>query len=191
MSSIFSTTFIFLMITFFISNLTNAQPQKGNFIDASIGYGLSAPGDETDIDITGKGFYAQGEFVFGISKWFGLRPYAGLILTSVDKDNIPQSRTEYKVTSKAFLLGGKTRISAPIPWFAPYFEVGLGLSLGSFTTRTPFTNVTDNGLLLHIPYSIGVALGPKHTFEIEFSYYYHPSVDQYSGAAALGLSFPL
>ena len=44
---------------------------------------------------------------------------------------------------------------------------------------------------MHIPWSIGVALGPKHNFEISFTYYDHPSVDQTCGAAAFGFSFPL
>src|SRR5690606_7662679 len=129
--------------------------------------------------------------VFGLTKWFGVRPYAGLVLTSADNNNDRQTQSAYKATSKAFLLGGKVRITGPIPWVAPYIEIGLGASIGSFITYTPYTNKEDNGLIMHIPFSIGLALGPKHNFDIAFTYYEHPSVDQFAGAAAFGFSFPL
>lgn len=181
--------FIIAVFAIFLSNQLKAQPSKGKFINASVGLGLSAPYD--DVDITGSGFYAQGEYVFGITKWFGIRPYAGLVLTSADKNADLQNQPEYKVTSKSFLLGGKARVCAPIPWVAPYFEVGVGASIGSFETYTPYTNIKKNGIITHIPFSIGLALGPKHNFDVGFTYYYQPSVRQFSGATAIGFSFPL
>ncbi|MBP6758534.1 MAG: hypothetical protein KA133_04730 [Flavobacterium sp.] len=181
--------FIIALFTTLLSNQMKAQPRKGKFINASVGLGLSAPYD--DIDVTGSGFYAQGEYVWGITKWFGIRPYAGLVLTSADKNTDPQNQPEYKVTSKSFLLGGKARVIAPIPWVAPYFEVGVGASIGSFETYTPYTNIKKNGVIAHIPFSIGLALGPKHNIDVGFTYYYQPSVRQFSGATAIGFSFPL
>jgi hypothetical protein len=44
---------------------------------------------------------------------------------------------------------------------------------------------------MHIPFSIGLALGPKHNIDVGFTYYYQPSVQQFSGATAIGFSFPL
>ncbi|MGB5665324.1 MAG: hypothetical protein WBM53_00645, partial [Maribacter sp.] len=99
--------------------------------------------------------------------------------------------TNYKSTSKAFLIGGKARITAPIPWVAPYVEGGIGMSLGSFVTLTPATNIDQSGLILHIPFSLGLELGPKHSIDIAFTYYFQPSVKQYAGAAAFGISIPL
>lgn len=175
-----------VLFTLIIPNNTIAQPNVGRSIKASIGLGLSAPYD--DVDLSGSGFYAQGEYIFGISKWFGVRPYAGVIFTSPNENtNLP----EYKVTSDAFLFGGKARIVAPIPYVAPYFEVGVGGSIGKFETYTPFTNLKKNGFLMHIPVSLGLALGKNHSVELEFTYYYHPAVEQYSGALAFGLKFPL
>jgi hypothetical protein len=189
MLSTFRTIFVITIFTIFFSSLAKAQPRKGEFIDVSVGLGLSAPYDESDI--TGSGFYAQGEYVFGISKWFGIRPYAGLVLTSADKNVNEQNQPEYKVTSKAFLLGGKARVAAPIPWVAPYFEIGIGASIGSFETYTPYTNIKKNGIVMHIPFTIGLALGRKHNLDFAFTYYYQPSVEQFSGATAIGFSFPL
>jgi len=186
MSSKIRFSIALLLFAVLFSNLSNAQPQKGKSIKASIGLGLSAPYD--DVDLSGSGFYAQGEYVIGITRWFGVRPYAGIIFTSADKnENLPG----YKVTSDAFLFGGKARVIAPIPYVAPYFELGVGGSIGSFETYTPFTNIKKNGFLMHIPFSLGLALGRQHSVELEFTYYFHPEVEQFSGAAAIGLSFPL
>ena len=187
MNSIFYNILVIFII--FFSCEINAQQKTGEYINATIGYGLSAPYDEADI--TGSGFYAQGEYVFAMSKWFSVRPYAGIILTSEDKSENQQNLLNYKVTSKAFLLGGKARICAPIPYIAPYLETGLGISIGSFETYTPSTNISKNGLIMHIPFSIGLALGKKHKTDIAFTYYYHTSIKQFSGAAAFGLTFPL
>ena len=187
MHSTFRIFFAITFFTLFLTPKTNAQPKTGQYFDASIGFGLSAPYDE--VDVSGSGFYAQGEYVFGLTKWFGIRPYAGVIITSPeDNPNLPDY---YKVTSNAFLFGGKARVAAPIPWIAPYFEVGIGGSIGSFETHTPLTNLKKNGLLMHIPFSVGLALGPKHNFEFEFTYYYHQSVQQFTGAVAIGFSFPV
>ncbi|MBJ6367968.1 hypothetical protein [Snuella sedimenti] len=79
--------------------------------------------------------------------------------------------TEYEATSKALLLGGKVRICAPIPWVAHYFEIGIGTSLGSFKTYLPNINKQKKGLLMHIPFSLGLALGRSNNVEFELTYY--------------------
>lgn len=165
----------------------HAQLIKDKSINASIGYGISAPYD--DIDITGSGFYLQGEYVLMLATWIDIRPYAGLILTkSVENKRMP---SEYKSNTNAFLIGGKTRIKAPIPWVAPYLEFGIGASIGSFETITPWTYIEENGVLMHIPFSIGLELGPKHNYDVAFTYYFHDSAQQFAGAMALGFSIPL
>lgn len=188
-SSIFRIIFAITIFSILLSNSAKAQPRKGEFINASVGLGLSAPYDNEDV--TGTGFYAQGEYVYGITKWFGIRPYAGLVITSAEKNINTQNLPEYKVTSKSFLLGGKARVSAPIPWVAPYFEIGIGASVGSFETYTASTNIKKNGIIMHIPFSIGLALGRKHNLDVGLTYYYQPSVEQFSGATAIGFSFPI
>jgi hypothetical protein len=67
----------------------------------------------------------------------------------------------------------------------------LGASIGSFVTYTPIVNIEKNGLLLHYPVTIGLALGKNNDVDIAFTYYYHPSAEQFSGAAVIGLSFPI
>lgn len=180
-----------IAILLIISASIQAEAQfiKGKSINGSIGYGMSFPTE--DVNVVNSGFYLQGEYVLDVYNWFDLRPYAGLILTNSDGTDLNQNPTPYKSTAKAFLIGGKVRFTAPIPWFSPYLEAGIGTSIGSFETLTPLTNINKNGLTLHFPFSIGVALGPKHNFEIAVKYYSQPSMKQVLGAAALGVSFPL
>ncbi|MGV8815761.1 MAG: hypothetical protein ACOH2D_16785 [Gelidibacter sp.] len=164
-----------------------AQLVKEKSIDISVGYGISTPFD--DIDIYGSGLYLQGEYVLSIASWIDLRPYAGLILTkSIENKRFP---SEYKSNANAFLIGGKARLKAPIPWVAPYLEIGIGASVGSFETITPWTYIEESGLLMHIPLSIGLELGPKHNFDVAFTYYFHENAQQFVGALAIGFSIPL
>jgi hypothetical protein len=133
----------------------------------------------------------MAKYVYGITKWFGLRPYAAIIITSPDKNGNQPGQPTYQISSKALMVGGKARICAPIPWIAPFFEVGLGASVGKFETITPTTNLEKSGILPHVPVTFGLALGPKHNVELAFSYYYHSSVDQMCGAVEAGFTFPL
>lgn len=183
-SDIFSLLIIFL----FVSNIY-AQPNKGTFIQANIGIGMSAPYE--DYDILGSGFYAQAEYIYAPKKWFGLRSYAGFITTSPSESGTDPLLQEYRVTSKAFLLGGKARICAPIPWIAPFIELGIGVSVGSFETYTPTYYKKQNGLLMHIPYTLGLALGKNNNVELAITNYTYPSVEQFSGAFSIGLTFPI
>lgn len=189
MSILFRNLTVITLFSVFFTNSLKAQPRRGEFINASIGLGISTSYYEEDGG--GSGFYAQGEYVMGITKWFGLRPYAGIIITSPDQKTNQEIENDYKITTKAFSFGGKARIAAPIRWIAPFIESGIGASIGSFETFSPSTNIKKNGILMHIPFSLGLAVGPKHNVDIIFTYNFYPTVKQVSGAAAFGLSFPL
>lgn len=171
------------------SHRVQAQFIEEKALDVSIGLGISAPNDE--YDILGDGFYAQAELVLIHSAWFDLRPYAGVVFTKTAGEYKEKEALGYKSTANAFMFGGKTRLTAPIPWVAPYVEIGVGGSIGSFETVTPYTDIQDSGLFLHIPFSFGLELGRGHIINIEFTYYFHESVQQFSGAAALGVTIPL
>ena len=170
--------------------MTMAQFIKERSINAQIGYGLSAPYDSAD-DIVNDGFFIQGEFVLKIASWAELRPYAGAIFTNSNGKDINDNPTNEKAETRAFLLGGKARVRAPIPWVAPYIEIGIGTSIGTFETFTAFDNINKNGLVYHIPFSFGLELGRDNSVDVGFAYYFQPSVRQYAGAFALGLTIPL
>ncbi len=177
------------MMLILVSIYTNGQQANKNSIDVAIGYGLSLPYD--DIDITATGFYLQGEYAYKLTTWMDVRPYVGLILTEYNEDDDFPFTSTPTLSTNAVLIGGKTQITAPIPWVAPYIEIGIGASFGSFETVTPYTNIDESGVFMHIPLTLGLKLGPKHNFNFAFAYYFHPDLEQFSGATAIGVSFPL
>jgi hypothetical protein len=181
---------LILIIIILTSNLVDAQFIKEKSINVQIGYGLSAPNNSIDGTVD-DGFFIQGEFVLKVASWIEFRPYAGIISTNSKGKDLDGKPTDEKAVSKAFLLGGKARVRAPIPWVAPYLEIGIGTSIGKFETLTTFDNINKSGLIYHIPISIGLELGRNNNFDLGFSYYLQPSVEQYAGAFAVGITFPL
>jgi len=181
---------LILLITILITNITEAQFLKEKSINAQIGYGLSAPNNSVG-DIVDDGFFLQGELVLKVASWVELRPYAGLILTNSNGKDLNDNPTDERAESKAFLIGGKARVRAPIPWVAPYIEIGLGASIGKFETFTAYDNIDKNGIIYHIPFSFGLELGRNNNVDLGFSYYFQPSVEQYVGAFAVGITLPL
>jgi|TARA_B110000908_G_scaffold170604_1_gene230674 hypothetical protein len=182
-------TFLLLIIVL-TSNFVEAQFIKEKSINAQIGYGVSAPYNSID-NIADDGFFAQGELILKVASWFELRPYAGFILTNSNGKDLNDNPTNEKAETKAFLLGGKVRVRAPIPWVAPYVEIGIGTSIGKFETLTAFDNIDKSGIIYHIPFSIGLELGKNNNVDLGFTYYFQPSVEQYVGAIAVGITFPL
>lgn len=172
------------------SHLIHAQFVKEKSINAQIGYGLSMPYDSAD-DIINDGFFAQGELVLKVKSWFEIRPYAGLILTGSQGKDFNNNPSDETAQSQALLLGGKVRVRAPIPWIAPYFELGIGTSIGKFNTLTVFNNIDKTGIIYHIPFSLGLELGKNNNVDLALVYFIQPSVKQIVGAFAVGLSFPL
>uniref|UniRef100_UPI004049E65B hypothetical protein n=1 Tax=Gelidibacter sp. TaxID=2018083 RepID=UPI004049E65B len=179
-----------LLILILTSNLVKAQFIKEKLINVQVGYAISFPYESVD-DIADDGFFLQGELVLKAASWFELRPYAGLILTNSNGTDLNNNPTLEKAESKAFLIGGKARIRAPIPWVAPYIELGLGASIGKFETFTAYTDINKNGVIYHIPFAFGLELGKNNNVDLGFTYYIQPSVEQFAGAFAFGITFPL
>ncbi|WP_026810730.1 hypothetical protein [Arenibacter latericius] len=179
-----------LLIIALISSTIEAQFIKEKAINAQIGYGLSFPYNSLD-EIVDDGFFIQGDLVLKVASWIELKPYAGFIITNSNGKDINDNPTDERAELKAFLLGGKTRIRAPIPWVAPYLEIGIGTSIGKFETFTAFDNIDKSGIIYHIPFSFGLELGPSNDVDLGFAYYFQPSIKQAAGAFALGISIPL
>lgn len=179
-----------LLIIIITSNLSEAQFIKEKYINAQIGYGISVPYNSVD-EIADSGFFMQGELVLKAASWIEFRPYAGLILTSSNGKDLNNNPTNEKAESKAFLLGGKARLRAPIRWVAPYIEIGIGTSIGKFKTITTFNSINKSSIIYHIPFSFGLELGKNNNVDLGLTYYYQPSVKQFVGAFAVGIRFPL
>ncbi len=180
-----------LPILFAIFSITRVQAQfiTEEAVEVSIGYGLSVPYD--DGGFFGTGYYAQGEYVLGINEWIDLRPYAGYMFTEMNESFGGSIKPEDKATVDTFLFGGKARLTLPLPWVAPYVELGLGGSIGSFETVTANVNFEKSGVFAHIPFSLGFELGPRQNVNVELTSYFHNSTEQFGGAAAIGISFPI
>ena len=155
---------LILIVLILTSNLVEAQFIKEKSINIQIGYGLSVPKNSVD-EIVDDGFFTQGELVLKVTSWFELRPYAGLILTNSNGKDLNENPTNEKAESKAFLLGGKARVRAPIPWVTPYVEIGIGTSIGKFETSTAFDNIEKSGIIYHIPFSLGLELGRNNNVD--------------------------
>jgi len=181
---------LIILIIVLTSNVVEAQFIKEKSINVQIGYGLSVPYNSVD-EIADDGFFAQGELVLKVKSWIEFRPYAGFILTSSNEEDLNGNPTNEKAESKAFLLGGKARVRAPIPWVAPYIEVGIGTSIGKFETFTTFDSIDKGGIIYHIPFSFGLELGKNNNVDLGFTYYFQPSVKQFAGAFVIGITFPL
>lgn len=179
-----------LVIIFFNLNAANSQFIIEKSINAQIGYAVSSPYYSAD-NIVNSGLFLQAELVLKATSWFELRPYAGLIITNSNGKDLDDNPTLEISETKAFIIGGKARLRAPIPYIAPYLELGLGASIGEFITLTTFTNIEKSGFIYHIPISFGLELGKYHNVELGFSYYAQPTVEQSAGAFALGIKIPL
>lgn len=189
--------FISTLFTISFSHSTKAQPKISQSINVAIGFASSSSyyvedyGSQNEIDVMGSGLYLQAEYVFGITSWFGVKPYAATISTKVDGNQSYSNQPQYKVNTRALLVGGKVRFCAPIPWVAPFIEGGIGASIGTFQTFTPAVNFHKDDVLLHIPFSIGLAVGRKNNIELAVSGYFHPAAKQSTGIFSAGFTFPI
>lgn len=177
---------VVLFICFLNSGYTTAQQLMGKYVKLSLGIASSYPYDESE-DIYGSGFYASGEYIHVVTEWFSIRPYANIFITGTN--NSSDFTEDYEATSKAFMLGGKARLFAPIPYVGPFIELGFGASIGSFRTFTPLTNIEKQGVVMHIPFTLGLALGKNHNFEIAMMYYDNYPMEQ--GNTAFALSYTI
>jgi hypothetical protein len=155
----------------------------------SVGLGESAL-DSRDSP-TSAGVYGGAEFVLVPSMWFSPRLYGGVLFTSTDASTCPTPACD--VSAKIGFLGVKGRLTIPIPYVAPFFELGIGMSVGTLTTRVYDTNVDFTGVTYHVPFAIGLSFGNKHDYVVDlaFSYLEHPAQSQLNGAIALSLAFGL
>ncbi|MFC0604484.1 hypothetical protein [Winogradskyella pulchriflava] len=179
-----------ILIALLATNEFQGQSIKQQSINAQIGFAVSSPYESSD-EVAGTGFFLQGEYVMRVASWLELKPYAGLVLANANNEDLNGYPTDEFAESRAFLIGGKARVRAPIRWVAPYIEIGIGASIGKFATLTDFTTIEKNGLIYHIPVAFGLELGRNNNFDLGFTFYAQPSVEQSVGAFAIGISFPL
>jgi hypothetical protein len=173
-----------LLLALFFQNFINAQPEVGKFINTSAGLATaSVSGGNASF-----GAYLNVDYVAATTKWFSLRPYAGGIFTSKS----PES-----VSTNAIILGCKGRLTAPIPYFAPFVELGLGTTFGKLKSieyqfnNSPKPVEEESSFSFHIPYTLGFAIGKKNKIDLKITIYNQLNIKQYSHVIAVGLQFPI
>jgi hypothetical protein len=162
-------------------------------LNVSIGVGLVAPDNKNGQEVSGsgEGFYGAAEYVFWPSAWFSPRLYSGLVIAPARAD-CGAGVAPCDVSAEFAFAGAKARVMAPLPWVAPFLELGLGASAGRFSTRSgQVVDQVTRGIAYHVPFALGVALGERRRFEIALLYLFHPEQKQFSGAMAVGLQFAL
>lgn len=159
-----------------VSEVAEAQ-QSGHALEPSIAFASTLPtSDDADSEVSGSGWLMRLEYNLGATSYLAWKPYVGLLRTSSSderKDQDPRCRraaVECEATTHAVLLGSKLRVALPIPWFAPFAEVGLGLSLGYSRTETLEDRRHVNASF-NFPLALGVALGPAHSVELSIPLY--------------------
>jgi hypothetical protein len=158
----------------------------------SIGLGETFAIQRTGNDPAGSGFYAAAEFVLVPSLWVSPRLYGGLLLASTDSSTCGAA-APCNVAAKIGFLGAKGRLTIPIPYVAPFFELGVGMSAGTLTTQVDSLDKNFAGVTYHIPFALGLSFGEMHHYVVDLalSYLFHPDQSQVGGAYALSLAFPL
>ena len=184
------TLFLFSVFLFLMAHQAlTAQSAKGEFIKGNIGLGYSTS-LYVDDNIS-DGFFVQGEYVYGLTSWFSLRPYAAFINAINIDDEGQNDNQEYGVTASAFMLGGKFRIAAPIPFISPYIEIGAGASFGRFENYTEDSSLSKKGFAYHFPFNFGISVGKNHGLDIGVMYFIQPGEEQLNGAATIGFTIPI
>ena len=163
------------------------QARQGLLVSA--GFGQTTPTD--DVDGSGSGGLGEVEYIYRLRSWLSPRAYSGLVITSPQHD-CGAGVAPCNVYARLLFLGVKARLSAPIPYVAPFVEIGGGISVGKASTQVGTkVNATPAGVMPNIPLALGLALGSQHQFELSFQLLFHPSAHQAEGAIALGVEFPL
>lgn len=68
---------------------------------------------------SGAGLYAEGDYVIEANRWAVPKGYAGLLLTFPGSGACDEGGSPCDVSAKMIFVGGKFRLTAPIPYVAP------------------------------------------------------------------------
>jgi len=190
MNHVWKVLCVTILLWWLVSGIVHADAERPpQLLGASIGLGqnVATTNDAPD----GTGFYGAAEYVVIMSRLFSPRAYSGLLLTHPNPEGCRTQNGPCDVSAKMGFLGAKARFSVPIPYVAPFVELGLGTSFGAITTVTPSTTRETRGITYHIPAAFGLSLGPAHNFDVAFLFLIHPREKQVNGGATIGLAFKI
>lgn len=167
----------------------SAQLRRDGQAVAALGFAF--PGEPHDAYGVGAGMsYDRG--IWG-PDWAQVRVYGGGFFSRTRAESCARSVEPCTVSSNIGVAGAKLRLLAPIPYVAPYFEFGMGTSLGSVTTRVgaygayPLLDESHSGVLFHVPLAWGFAFGRNYRHKVSLEYFVHPGRKHVTGVLALGI----
>ena len=99
----------------------------------SLGLGIVIP-SSSDASGYGEGVHAAAEHIVWPTSWFSPSLCAG-IEVATPRSNCGVGVTPCDVSAEFGFVGVKGRLLAPIPWVAPYLELGVGAAIGHFSTQ--------------------------------------------------------
>ncbi len=135
------------------------------------------------------GIYLAGEYWAQPYSWLNLRGYVGFMSTSTQQKYC-QLAGGCNVSEDIGFLGGKLRLVVPIPYVAPFLEVGLGVTFGTMHATDVGVDQTTNGIISDVPFGFGLSCGPKHEVDVGFFFLPHPGTGAFAGAIDVGVSIP-
>ena len=153
-------------------------------LGAGLGYGAASDDDQA----SASGLYAEAEYVFALESWIGLRPYAGLVLTSPDENSCSGGVRPCDVSAKIGIAGGKLRFTVPIPYVSPFVEFGAGLSAGAIESQYAGRRNSFDGITYHVPVGLGLSIGGDTKVDMALQYLIHPYQHEIAGALAISVA---
>jgi hypothetical protein len=142
-------------------------------------------------EVSATGFFLRGDYVFRERSWFAPRLYGGSLDTGTQLFSC-RGAHPCDVHTGVLFVGGALRFVLPIPWIAPFVELGGGPSFGRIATRYgPAVERGRSGVFGHIDFGFGLGLGYYHQLEIGVHLLDHPAMQNIGAGVAVGLAFPL
>jgi hypothetical protein len=167
------------------------RPTPHRALGLYLGPAFAFPSSDRIENGSGEGIFGGAEYAFWPDSWFSPRLYGGFSFTKPRSD-CGAGVSPCEVASSFAFMGVKTRFLVPIPWVAPFVEVGLGASFGHFSTRVgTLVDREVGGALLDVPWSLGLALGSRRQCELSVQFLSHARAEQTTGGLAIGLRVPV
>lgn len=165
------------------------SPPRPDRLDLGVGVGIAFADDDREAEESGggAGLWLGGAYRRPLASWFMPSVYAETVATFADTRGCEGCRAE----ARALFVGAQARFIAPIPYFSPFFEIGLGVAAGRFRTFTPEINRKLAGVAFHIPLTLGAVFGKERPFTVGLRYLVVPRAEQVAGGAGLTLSLPI
>lgn len=168
-----------------------AQPNLGTSIQgrASVSNAYSGQHEEP----LGAGYTLQADFIIAPYEWFNVRAYLGMIKVGrrANDEYCEQQGIHCHVTAHGAIGGLMARLTVPIPWISPFIGAGLGSTFGRYSHRTPNDYTRRNGMFMHVPLTLGLALGPHSEVDLGATVLRHPGSRGDIVSVYLALTLPL